>query len=311
MEYVACNFCGSDNASLVHTLRDIRLGLPGEFTLVRCDKCGLRYLNPRPDWKELAAYYPAEYQPYIAVAGQRAPWIDWAEWFGLDRRCRAITRRRPEGQLLDVGCATGRFLDEMHRHGRWEVYGVELVSLAAEYARQRFGLDVFCGTLTEAAYASDRFDVVTMWDVLEHVADPTAQLLEVLRILKPGGLMVLRIPDPLSWEAQCFGPTWVGYDAPRHLFGFPRHILTHQLAGLGFERVSSECLTGTYYSFAASLGFWLTSRRMAGLGWLAHKASKSTAVRIVTAPVFLVLRALSLASSMTYFAWKPVGGRAR
>jgi SAM-dependent methyltransferase len=146
--------------------------------------------------------------------------------------------------------------------------------------------------------------VVTMWDVLEHVASPQAYLREIHRILRPGGCLVIKVPDPQSWEARLFGPCWVGYDAPRHLFGFPRPVLVSQLAAQGFEVDSIQCLAGGVFTFTASLGFWFESQGRNRLGRLFRNESRSTTFRVLTAPAFAFLRRLGLGSSLTYFAHK-------
>lgn len=305
MKQVTCDFCGTATTVVVHTLHDILLQLPGQFTLVQCTGCKLFYLNPRPDWQELAAHYPDHYHPFIgAIEDQPSKLVRWAQRYGVKRRCHAITRRQHSGRLLDIGCATGVFLHEMQQHGAWELQGVEPVASAANFARERFGLPVFQGTLLESNYPDSFFDVVTMWDVLEHVADPHAQLHEIHRILKPGGWVILKVPDPLSWEARLFGASWIGYDAPRHLYGFPRATLIRQLATLGFETMDVVCLAGGYYTFTASLGFWLDARGATRLAQRLHRLSRSTAMRVLTAPAFMVMRWMGQGSSLSYFARK-------
>ena len=310
MEHVACDFCGIDAATPVSVLRDPQLDLPGEFTLVRCGRCGLFYLNPRPSWAELAAHYPADYEPFAgAVArpqgGHLAAVIRWIKDYGLRRRCRAIARRRSGGRLLDVGCATGAFLDQMRRLSNWAVVGVEPIATAAQLARRHFGLEVFEGSLLDAAFPDQAFDVVTLWDVLEHVPDPQSHLAETYRILRPGGLLVVKAPDPLSWEAHLFGSYWLGHDAPRHLFGFPRSTLTSQFATVGFRPVESVYLIGGYYTFLGSLGYWAGAHGRPRIARVAWRLAHSTAARLASAPLFTLARWLGSGSSLTYFASKP------
>lgn len=311
MERVACDFCGENSATLEHTLHDLLLGTAGEFQLVRCNRCGLLYLNPRPTREELQRHYPDNYHPFDhAVGSNPSLFVRWARRYGILRRCRAVIRKRHEGRLLDVGCATGVFLDEMRRQGNWEVYGVEPAALAASYAREHFGLQVFQGTLLDAGYPDDFFDVVTMWDVLEHVPNPRGYLDEIRRILKPGGWLIIKVPDPCSWEARLFGPYWIGYDAPRHLFGFPRHVLSRELASLGFCLKEMQCLGSGFFTFVASLGFWLRAQGWIRLGNQVRYLAGSTMARVFMAPFFVVTRQFGLCSSVTYFARKQMSGGA-
>jgi SAM-dependent methyltransferase len=309
MERVACNFCGADAAAPIHELQDLRQRLPGCFTLVQCGRCGLLYLNPQPSQEELAPHYPKQYHAFTgAIEDQASALVRWARRYGVRRRGRAVTRRQPGGRLLDIGCATGVFLNEMRHHGVWELYGIEPAASAAEFARRRFGLQIFQGTLLDTAYPDDFFDVVTMWDVLEHVADPQAHLREIGRILKPGGWLALKVPDLSSWEARLFGPYWAGHEAPRHLFGFSRYVLTRQLVDLGFEAPETARLGGDYATFMLSAGYWLDAHGGARLAPAVRRLARSSAARVLTAPAFALLRRAGLGSSLTCFARKKMRG---
>ena len=98
----------------------------------------------------------------------------------------------------------------MRQAGDWEVYGVEPREAAAKEARAVSGAEVRVGTIGQAQWPSEHFDVVTLWDVLEHVPDPMATLRETHRVLRPGGIVLARVPNGGSWEARLFGLTWAG-----------------------------------------------------------------------------------------------------
>lgn len=116
-----------------------------------------------------------------------------------------------EGKLLDIGCATGKFL-EMARSNGWDVYGVEISAYAANRARNR-GLNVHTGTLESASYDTGFFDIITAFDVLEHLVDPKGFLHEVRRILKPGGTFILLTPNAGAYRAKTLGDQWIGFTA--------------------------------------------------------------------------------------------------
>ena len=158
--------------------------------------------------------------------------------------------------MLDVGCATGIFLDGMRSLG-WQAQGVEPSQVAADYAQQRFGLDVFQGRLEDAGFADASFDAVTLWDVLEHVHEPRQVLDEIARILRPGGVLVLSLPNPDSLEARLIGRFWLGWDLPRHLNLFRPILLGAHLAkrGLPVERIRS--FTAGYPVLVMSIESWL------------------------------------------------------
>ena len=138
-----------------------------------------------------------------------------------------------EGRILDVGCGPGWLLRDLRDQG-WDVYGVDFSPVAVEYARNR-GLNVKCGDLLEAAYKDEFFDAVLFNHSLEHVYDPISTMQEVRRILKPGGLVYIIIPNAGSFEARVFGKWWVGWDVPRHLFHFNKQTVTTLLDKTGFR----------------------------------------------------------------------------
>ena len=141
--------------------------------------------------------------------------------------------------MLDVGCATGSFLDCMRKRGNWQISGVEVNQEAARYARERFSLDVFAGELLEANCPAHHFDVVTLWHVLEHLHSPLDTLMEISRILKDDGALFLSVPNSDSYDARVFGDCWIGLDPPRHLYTFSAKTLKRLLAEAGFETIDT------------------------------------------------------------------------
>lgn len=305
MNRVACNFCGSTDEREVYSLKDWLTKKPGDFRLVRCARCGLMYLNPQPTWEELEPYYPENYNSYMPPNRQARPslmtGIIQAGW---RRRRKAIETRVPGGKLLDIGCATGEFLAEMEQHAGWECFGVEPVAFAANLARQNTKAQIFEGTLQEARYPDQSFDVVTLWDVLEHIPDPVGVIRETHRILKPGGLLILRVPDPESFTGRLFGRHWVALDAPRHLYHFPRSMMKARLERENFHRVTSTSLSSEHFVFFGSLAIVFYQLRLAALGRFFEWVSNSPAARTLAAIFFLPFRWMGLGSSPVYFAWK-------
>lgn len=251
-ETAACLFGHSTPPQKLFDRPDWWLGLPGDFAWHRCPDCDLLFLSPRPTPATIAYYYPTHYAAYRpAIDDERWAILRWKRRRNLKSQIEGVDRRAATGRLLDVGCATGNYPAEMRRLG-WQAQGVELQPEAAAYARQRFGLDVFTGDLLAAHLPAGHFDAVTLWDVLEHTHNPLAILQEVQRLLKPGGLVAFSIPDPNSREAHSFGPAWIGYDAPRHLYLFGDNSLTHLLRQSGLEIMDSEHKLATYHTWVAS-----------------------------------------------------------
>lgn len=289
MEETTCNFCGGATATHYATVQDLlleRFDVAAE--LVACSQCGLVYQNPRPALAEMGQHYPPEYDSYVDHAVQkRNPLLQRAIDYGFNKRCRYVTKRKTQGKLLDIGCAAGSFLLAMQRQGDWQVQGVEITPAVAQVARERHGLNVFTGTLEEAHFADASFDAVTMWDVLEHLHDPLAGLQEIGRILKPDGILVVRVPNLASWDAKLFSTAWAGLDAPRHLYIFTPQTLSALLDKAGFETLEHSCAIGSYVTFVLSVRFWLTQRAVRAatkqrlIGALYHPLA-----RLISAPLF-------------------------
>lgn len=154
-----------------------------------CRQCGLVTARPNGPVTAIQEYYRG---PYAADWLSRGSDAHRRELF--TRLLREIRTRRAPGRLLDVGCGSGLLVHQALQSG-WEATGVEISPLACRRAKEEFGLDLFQGELAEACFPEAAFDVVTFVDVLNHLDDPLGQLREVHRVLKPGGLLVVRVPN--------------------------------------------------------------------------------------------------------------------
>ncbi|MEM2676114.1 MAG: class I SAM-dependent methyltransferase [Candidatus Bathyarchaeia archaeon] len=304
METVACDLCGNDDTEIVFVERDRLHHIDGVFYLVRCRQCGLMYINPRPTFEEIRRYYPRDYHAYKAY--DHASLIARFDYrYGIRKRCQAVivhTGLRG-GRILDIGCATGGFLDAMRHWGDWELYGVEIDAEAANYAKEHLGLNVFAGTLVDANYPDDFFDVVTLWNVLEHLHQPQATLFEISRIIRPRGWLIISLPNPDCIEAKIFGRYWAGLDAPRHLYIYSRHTLRQALDKAGFIIKKILSFTGRYHVLALSLSFWVDDRISSERWrrWL-KRIIYSLPLRLLTLPYYSIVDHWNQSSIMTVFA---------
>ena len=304
MQQVSCNFCSSTAYETLFTGPDLLLKKDGAFTLVRCDECGLIYQNPRLNEVELAPHYPEDYHPFHTDSPEDRV-AELSEQHDMTRRFKRVMNHAGQaGKILDVGCATGQFLNQMATQG-WSAVGVEPSEFAAEYARQTFGLDVRTTLLEDAGFAADEFDALTMWDVFEHVTDPLATLTECERILKPGGLVVLHLPNPECVEARAFGPNWLGWDQPRHLHLFSVQMIKKYFARTGFEFVAVESFSGRLFATLLSVEFALTKRNVPEKKYRPYlDLAYSFPFRAATYPLYKLGETFNLTTSMTIFGRK-------
>lgn len=205
-------------------------------TLVVCTGCGLGRLDPLPDLAEVHSFYPDEY--YGEPGRKFQPQVEGlVRWVGA-RHVAFLSRSLPAGaRVLDVGCGRGVVLGALANLG-FEAHGVEVSAAATVGADSRAEIRI-APRLAEAGYTADFFDEVLIWHVLEHLPDPRGALDEALRILKPGGRLVVAVPNFSSSQARWSGATWFHLDAPRHLYQFPLSALRRLLENAGFE-IESE-----------------------------------------------------------------------
>ena len=245
LEFIKCNYCGSESSKLFINGRDYSTSEKDdtEFILNTCEKCGLIYQNPRPTSLTIQKYYPDSYSPY----NNKSKYLKLFNRISNNEK-KCVLKFIRSGNLIDVGCASGYFLHEMQQTGQFNLTGVEFSSYASQRAREEHGLDVFTGNLEAANLQAGQYDVVTMWNVLEHVYDPVGTVNEVFRILRPGGFFIVRVPNPNSLAAKLFGRYWAGLDLPRHLFLFPKNVLKSIAQEVGFFN-KRHLLLGIYVAF--------------------------------------------------------------
>lgn len=234
---LSCCVCGATEALVWRVAPDNLRGGDALYRAVRCARCGTARLDPRPPEDVLArAHGPGTY----ARAEEDGDGVG-ARLDALSRdaaaRADAAGRR---GRLLDVGCGDGRFLAAMAALG-WQGMGTETDAEAARLARRRTGVVVHEGPLEELE-TSGGFDMVSLLHVLEHVPDPRQTLVAAHRLLRPGGVLFLALPNAGSLEATLFRSAWYHLDLPRHLWGFTPRTLVRLVEESGFAVRSLDYL---------------------------------------------------------------------
>lgn len=242
LETVPCNLCGSTDLETVYDARaDLERDrdLAAKFRasgdelltqpLVQCRRCSLLFVNPRiAAGKMLDGYAAGDDPVYVSQMDARVR--------TFARTMARIDALRPgRGRLLDVGTAAGAFLKAARDDG-WDVTGIEPNAWLADWGRQRYGVPIHVGSIDDVDLPAGAFDVVTLWDVIEHTPDPLHVLGRVQRLLKPGGLLIVNYPDIGSWIARVMGRRWP-FLSSVHLYYFTRGTIRAALDRAGFETV--------------------------------------------------------------------------
>ena len=234
-EDATCEACGH--------MRHVPIARQRGWTLRRCRACGLMFVLPQPTVAQLAGIYTRS-AGYFATAETDLSRTSAEPAEQLHRHLAAAGIRG--GRFLDVGCATGQLIYHMARLG-WQVTGIDVNPDAAAVARAH-GLDVAEGALEKQPFADASFDVIHMGDVLEHLPRPRQALLTARRLLRPGGLLVLRMPNADCGFARAalrlsrwLGLPWTWSAAPYHLYEFTPRATSRLLISAGFEVTELRC----------------------------------------------------------------------
>jgi SAM-dependent methyltransferase len=273
--------CHATDATII-VGRDRINGVPGEFTVVRCNGCGLMRTNPRPTKETIGAYYPEHYAPFSASADRRASGKNrrirnvLRRWTGRDMR--RLPRRLPGARLIEIGSAAGDFLEHVLQQG-WSAEGIEPSDVAAGRARAK-GLSVRTGTVDTVVIAERSADVVAAWMVLEHLHDPLDALRRIARWCKPDGYLVGSVPLQGRLFLRVFGDCSYDLQLPTHLYHFSVRTLRSLLAAGGWrlERIRWQPNPNT---LLWSLEFAASDR---GLSRLARAVSWFRTARAATVP---------------------------
>jgi len=237
LEHVQCNLCGSSSTRPLVAFDD-------SWRLVKCGNCGLAFVNPRPRQVDLVEGYEQwgsreDESDIERIRSSTVPAL-------RHEVKRIVDSHDHKGAVLDVGSGCGFFLKLMKDAG-WDVRGIDPSETFAKYAAREFGVNTVLGTMETAELSENQFDVVTMWYVLEHVMDPRGVLNRAYSLLKPGGLLVLRVPN------YAFGKPFVllqrmgfnlgnlgVFSVPWHLYFFERRTLTRLVEEAGFQMVHMD-----------------------------------------------------------------------
>ncbi len=259
--------------------------LPGDYELARCPACGSAVtLAPVPAEAHEEGAYGGGTPRGAALA---APLLR-----SFDRRRLSFLARagaRPPGRLLDIGAGRGRFVAQARAAG-WDAEGIEPSQRGVQGARAQ-GIELQQAGIDDAAVPAGRLDAATLWHVLEHLDDPDAALERIAGWLRPGGLLVVGVPNLASVQARAGGARWYHLDVPRHRTHFTVAGLHALLRRHGLQPVATHHLLAEHNPF----GLWqsVVSRATRTPSWLYHALKRNAPLRsrdaLVTAAALALL----------------------
>jgi SAM-dependent methyltransferase len=283
LETVPCNLCGAEGGETVYPAkydpeqpRDLARVFRASADellidrLERCRECGLQFVNPRPPAAAIVeAYSDGDDPAYVSQIDARERTFDQA-------LVRIERLNGGTGRILDIGTAAGAFLAAARKRG-WDVEGCEPNRWMAEWSSKRYGLNVRPGEIFSQTYAPRSFDVVTLWDVIEHTPDPARVIDKCAELLKPDGLLVVNYPDIGSVIARAMGRRWP-FLSSVHLYYFTRRTMRAFLERHGFrivdmrphvQRLELDYLLARSHVLSVALSQW--SRRVARAAGLSRR----------------------------------------
>ena len=238
--------CGGDEAEpylQVNGIGDTKIS--NVWNLERCRTCSLIFLNPRPTEIASSAFYDqAEYLPFSSAAGQQSLLsrvYAAARRYNLKWKRKLVLKIHRRGSLLDVGCGTGEFLHEMRQAG-WDVRGIERDPSAAQFARERLQVRGITGGIEVLDQLHEKFEVITLWHVLEHLYQPKEALQKLKSMLSDEGVLIIAVPNVEGIDAKVYAEHWVALDTPRHVQHFTLRTLQEMAAKTGLKLLRSQQL---------------------------------------------------------------------
>jgi len=233
-----CILCDSPERSILFQ--------QGEWSVYRCDGCGLGLLDPRPDPEELNELYSSGYFDSHYDAGLKIDSPEMARRLSQEKhRIRFFHGVKTSGKLLDIGCGMGYFLHACRLAG-YDVEGMDISHDSAAYVINTLGIPVTVGVVDDVEYPPESFDIVTMWHFLEHARQPVQYLQKVRRWLKPDGILVVDVPNYQGTDAQKMWDSWAGWSLPYHFYHFTPDTQRQLLAKYGFDTVRSKNYLSEY-----------------------------------------------------------------
>ena len=228
----ACPLCGKSEFAQRFYSADKHHNTSIMSRVVECKGCTLVFLNPMPSEQQSKALYPESYLPHQAYKSAPNRLKMLLSKLSLPNPNYEPQFSRP-GRVLDIGCGSGGFLSQAKSRG-WETFGVELNPSAAA-SGQNAGLDIFAGSLREAAFKDHFFDYIRLSHSLEHMVNPNETLAGIRRIIKREGKLFISVPNIAGLAPRVFGEYWWNLALPVHIFHYSPKTLSLLLENNGFD----------------------------------------------------------------------------
>jgi SAM-dependent methyltransferase len=306
-----CTLCGLDDAEPVGVGQDFEYRTsPDQFLAVRCRRCGLVFLNPRPAEDETGRIYPDHYHAFAFDPAQFGLVYRVRRWLEARRLLRWCDGLPADAKILDVGCGDGFHLRLLRDFGKpdWSLLGVDTDARAVA-AAERDRLTVLHGRVEQLALPAGQFHLVLLIMTVEHLADPVAVLKSIRRLLAPGGRVGIITDNTGSPDFRLFGGRhWGGYHFPRHFYLFNRQTLARlaDVTGLRVEKIATAV---SPVNWTYSLRNWIDDWR--GPRWLVERLSLKSALplavfTLLDIPLSMIGRGAILRASLVRSKDEPV-----
>lgn len=235
-----CLVCGSNSFEPFIQCKDYTVSQE-TFSIVSCKSCGFKFTNPRPEDSIIGNYYKAE--SYVSHTNTKKGLINqlyhFVRSYTLNKKVAMLNSFVSRGTILDYGCGTGMFLKTCFNNG-WKTFGMEPDDSARKIALEQ-NLQVFQNKNELApALSNNQISAITLWHVLEHVTDMNETLTFFKSILKQDGVLIIAVPNHVSYDAKHYKEFWAAYDVPRHIHHFDVKSMLQLLSNFGFKLVETK-----------------------------------------------------------------------
>jgi 2-polyprenyl-3-methyl-5-hydroxy-6-metoxy-1,4-benzoquinol methylase len=248
-----CPVCSASNLKNHKVIKDYSVSKES-FNIMICENCNFQFTNPRPDENEIGKYYQSD--EYISHSDKANSPINFiyklARKYALASKRKLINTiaKQKKGRILDYGCGTGYFLETMKENG-WKTYGIEPNDQARELAKSKAKVKE---KIDDLNLKNKKFDIITLWHVLEHIHDINTTIKILKTILKEKGKIIVAVPNIESYEQTVFQEEWAAYDVPRHLYHFNQETMKTLMLkhGLKVKKVYPMKLDAYYISLLSN-----------------------------------------------------------